>query len=69
MAVQYSCGLSAIRRKLGMPITLVYRRLSDEVFNRATDDYQEKERSRSVTSFYYQSAIDQAAAKVRMMIS
>ncbi|XP_041348387.1 3-methyl-2-oxobutanoate dehydrogenase [lipoamide] kinase, mitochondrial-like [Gigantopelta aegis] len=63
MAVQYSSGFFAIRRKLGMPMTLMYRSLSDEVFNRATDDYQEKERSRSVTSFYYQSAIDQAAAK------
>ncbi|XP_048252445.1 3-methyl-2-oxobutanoate dehydrogenase [lipoamide] kinase, mitochondrial-like [Haliotis rufescens] len=36
------------------------RLFSDEVFK---TEYQDRERSRSVTSFYYQSAIDQTAAK------
>lgn len=43
---------------------LCYRKFTDNFYRRATLDSESLERSRSVTAFYNQGAIDIAAAKV-----
>ena len=43
------------------------RNFSADAYNRLAVDSESRERSRSVTSFYYQSAIDMAAAQVFIM--
>ena len=42
-----------------------FRNFSAGAYNRLAVDSESRERSRSVTSFYYQSAIDNAAAQVQ----
>ena len=41
-----------------------FKNFSADAYNRLAVDSESRERSRSVTSFYYQSAIDMAAAQV-----
>lgn len=46
-----------------VPMVCIVRRYSEELTRPKERDQSERERSQSVTAFYYQSAIDQAAAK------
>ena len=56
--------ISCSQKSRAVWTTLEIRKFSADAYNRLAVDSESRERSRSVTSFYYQSAIDNAAAQV-----
>lgn len=58
-----SCLARSVVRSKNMTV-FGYRKFTDNFYRRATLDSESLERSRSVTAFYNQGAIDIAAAKV-----